>query len=181
VTARSEGSVPARETAGGIVVALRLTPKAGRDEVTGLEIGADGLAFLMARVRALPEKGKANAALAALIADWLALPKSTCAVVSGGKSRPCPLKDRVGENSPSLLPTIFSVIYTGTNCLPLCTAMVCPTKSGVIIEALDHVLMTVFLPDSTFCWIFFSRLSWTKGPFLSERAISYAFISFYVL
>jgi uncharacterized protein YggU (UPF0235/DUF167 family) len=79
--------VPARETAGGIVVALRLTPKAGRDEVTGLEIGADGLAFLMARVRALPEKGKANAALAALIADWLALPKSTCAVVSGGKSR----------------------------------------------------------------------------------------------
>jgi len=39
---------------------------------------------------------------------------------------------------------MFSVTYTGTNVLPLYTAMVCPTKSGLIIEARDHVLMTVF-------------------------------------
>lgn len=87
MTAGGGGPWPARETADGIIVALRLTPKAGGDEVTGLEIGADGLAFLTARVRAVPEKGKANAALAALIADWLKIPKSTCAVVAGGKSR----------------------------------------------------------------------------------------------
>src|SRR5258708_5890798 len=31
----------------------------------------------------------------------------------------CPLKVRVGENSPSLCPTMFSVIYTGMNFLPL--------------------------------------------------------------
>jgi uncharacterized protein YggU (UPF0235/DUF167 family) len=42
---------------------------------------------LKARVKAAPEKGKANAALAALIADWLDVPKSACKVVTGGKSR----------------------------------------------------------------------------------------------
>ena len=41
-----------------------------------------------------------------------------------------PLKCRVGENSPSLWPTMFSVTYTGMNFFPLCTASVCPTISG---------------------------------------------------
>jgi hypothetical protein len=31
----------------------------------------------------------------------------------------CPLNVRVGENSPSLCPTIFSVTYTGMNFFPL--------------------------------------------------------------
>ena len=39
-----------------------------------------------------------------------------------------PLNVRVGENSPSLCPTMFSVTYTGMNFLPLCTAMVWPTN-----------------------------------------------------
>ena len=41
----------------------------------------------------------------------------------------CPLNWRVGENSPSFCPTMFSVTYTGMNFLPLCTASVCPTIS----------------------------------------------------
>ena len=49
--------------------------------------------------------------------------------------------------------------------------MVCPTKSGVINEARDHVLITDFLPDSTLAKTFFSRLWCTKGPFFKERAI----------
>src|SRR5690606_16760472 len=36
----------------------------------------------------------------------------------------CPRNSRVGANSPSLWPTMFSVTYTGTNLLPLCTAKV---------------------------------------------------------
>jgi len=36
----------------------------------------------------------------------------------------CPLNWRVKLNSPSLWPTMFSVMYTGINFLPLCTAMV---------------------------------------------------------
>jgi uncharacterized protein (TIGR00251 family) len=77
----------ARETTDGLIIAVRLTPKAARDQITGLETGADGLAHLAARVTAVPEKGKANAALANLIADWLGVPKSQCEVVGGGKSR----------------------------------------------------------------------------------------------
>jgi uncharacterized protein len=76
-----------RETADGLIIAVRLTPKAARDQVTGLEAAADGLAHLAARVTAVPEKGKANAALANLIAKWLGVPKSQCEVVGGGKSR----------------------------------------------------------------------------------------------
>ena len=65
-----------------------------------------------------------------------------------------PLKMRVCENSPSLWPTMFSVTYTGTCCLPLCTAMVRPTKSGKMVERRDQVLIgrlsLVFWADSTF-------------------------------
>src|ERR1019366_5289778 len=55
-----------------------------------------------------------------------------------------PRKRRVGENSPSLWPTMFSVTYTGMNLLPLCTANVWPTKSGSTVLARDHVFTTFF-------------------------------------
>src|SRR6266704_1859184 len=54
---------------------------------------------------------------------------------------PCFLKVRVSENSPSRWPTMFSVTNTGLNILPLWTVKVRPTKSGVIIERRDQVLM----------------------------------------
>ena len=38
-------------------------------------------------MRAAPEAGKANAALARLVARWLDLPRSAVAVASGGTSR----------------------------------------------------------------------------------------------
>ena len=41
-----------------------------------------------------------------------------------------PWNVRVGANSPSLCPTMFSVTKTGTNLRPLCTANVRPTASG---------------------------------------------------
>jgi uncharacterized protein (TIGR00251 family) len=73
-------------TAEGIVVAVRLTPKASSDAVIGVEEGAEGPA-LKARVRAIPDKGKANDAIAALVAKWLGVPKSSATLASGGKSR----------------------------------------------------------------------------------------------
>src|SRR5699024_1534540 len=57
-----------------------------------------------------------------------------------------PLKVRVGANSPSLWPTMSSVMYTGTCLRPSCTAMVWPTKSGKIIEALLQVFTIFFSP-----------------------------------
>ena len=53
-----------------------------------------------------------------------------------------PLKNRVGANSPSLWPTMFSVMYTGMNFFPLCTAIVWPTISGTTVDRRDQVLMT---------------------------------------
>ena len=54
------------------------------------------------------------------------------------------MKLRVKLNSPSLWPTMFSVMYTGMNFLPLCTAIVCPTISGMMVERRDQVRSTFF-------------------------------------
>src|SRR5690349_19994782 len=56
----------------------------------------------------------------------------------------CPRNNRVGANSPSLWPTMFSVTYTGTNLFPLCTAKVWPTNSGRMVLARLQVLTTRF-------------------------------------
>lgn len=65
---------------------MRLTPKASRDAIEGVE-DFGGEALLKARVRALPEGGRANAALEQLIASWLGLPARSVAVARGTKSR----------------------------------------------------------------------------------------------
>ena len=49
--------------ADGIVLAVRLTPKGGRDSIDGVDTLADGTVVLKARVRAAPSEGEANAAL----------------------------------------------------------------------------------------------------------------------
>ena len=85
--ARPDGAeVPWRVVAAGLVVRVRLTPKASRDAVEGVEATVDGLA-LKARVRAVPEDGAANAAVEKLIAAWLGVGKSAVALTGGGKSR----------------------------------------------------------------------------------------------
>ena len=70
-----------------LVVAVRLTPKAALDRIDGITELADGRCVLQVRVRAAPEKGKANAALEALLAKALGVPKSAVSVVAGGASR----------------------------------------------------------------------------------------------
>ncbi len=75
-----------RPSRDGVIIAVRLTPKSSRDEVVGLE-DHGRISVLKARVRALPEAGRANQALERLIARWLGVPKSTVSVTYGGKSR----------------------------------------------------------------------------------------------
>jgi uncharacterized protein YggU (UPF0235/DUF167 family) len=78
---------PWRAVPGGIVVACRLTPKGGRDVIDGAATLADGTRVLLARVRAVPEDGKANDALLRLIADRAGVPASRATLVAGAKSR----------------------------------------------------------------------------------------------
>lgn len=73
--------------ADGVRLAVRLTPRGGRDAVTGRIEAADGTALITAVVRAPPEGGKANAALLALLARVWRLPKSAVSLVAGGSGR----------------------------------------------------------------------------------------------
>src|SRR5665811_1627578 len=68
------------------------------------------------------------------------------------------------------------------NLFPLCTAIVWPTKSGEITDALAHVFKTDFLLVSFNANTFFSILKSIKGPFFNERLIIIPlFIFSYVL
>jgi len=79
--------VPVRRLADGVSVAVRLTPKAGADRVDGVAEDAAGAKVLKARVTAVPESGKANAALLKLLSKSWKLPKSALSVAGGAKDR----------------------------------------------------------------------------------------------
>nr|WP_210341795.1 DUF167 family protein [Rhizobium setariae] len=66
---------------------VRLTPNGGRDAIDGIEDDGSGGTWLKARVSAVPEDGKANKALIALIAKRLGIAKSLVSIVSGETSR----------------------------------------------------------------------------------------------
>ncbi|MBP1887730.1 DUF167 domain-containing protein [Sinorhizobium mexicanum] len=66
---------------------VRLTPNGGRDTIDGFESAADGEEYLKVRVRAVPEKGKANQALIALLAKQFGIAKNRIALVSGDTQR----------------------------------------------------------------------------------------------
>lgn len=66
---------------------LRVTPNAGTDRIEGIERRDDDTAVLRLRVAAVPDKGKANAAVIALLAKALGVPKSSVTLVSGETAR----------------------------------------------------------------------------------------------
>jgi uncharacterized protein YggU (UPF0235/DUF167 family) len=80
-------TLPWLATPEGIVVRCRLTPKGGADAIEGVATLADGASALLARVRAAPEKGKANEALRLLLAETLRAPMSGVKLIGGVKSR----------------------------------------------------------------------------------------------
>jgi len=65
---------------------------------------------------------------------------------------------------------MFSVMYTGINRFPLCTAIVCPTNSGKMTERRDHVRMIRFSVPRFMAATLSNNLPSINGPFFSERA-----------
>lgn len=68
-------------------IRVRLAPKSSSDAVEGPGEDAAGLPHLKARVRAVPEKGAANAALETMLAKALGVPKSAVSVERGSTGR----------------------------------------------------------------------------------------------
>jgi uncharacterized protein YggU (UPF0235/DUF167 family) len=68
-------------------LAVRVTPRGGRDAVEGWTVDDAGRAVLKVRVAAAPTDGSANAAVIALLAKALKRPKSSLRLVSGETAR----------------------------------------------------------------------------------------------
>ena len=67
---------------GRLVLTIKVIPKSSRNEIVGLL--ADG--SLKLKVTAAPEKGKANAAICAFLADEFGIPKRNVEIVHGETS-----------------------------------------------------------------------------------------------
>ena len=83
----SSQTIPVTPGSDGVTVSVRLTPKASVNRIQGLIADAGGGMALKASVTAVPEKGKANAALIKLLAKAWSLPKTSLTVISGVTDR----------------------------------------------------------------------------------------------
>src|SRR5262245_54970016 len=91
---------PWRYSTEGISIALRVTPRGGRDDIDGIETLANGRSVVKIRVRAVAEGGEANRAVAELLAKALGVPKARVRILSGATSR---LKQVAVDGDPSQL------------------------------------------------------------------------------
>jgi uncharacterized protein len=87
LTGGTSNSPPWTTTADGIVLAVRVVPKGGRDALEGVEQMADGRMVVKARVRAAASGGEANSALTQLIARSLGVPPSRVMLLAGARAR----------------------------------------------------------------------------------------------
>src|ERR1700733_1310551 len=91
---------PWRYSTQGVSVALRVTPRGGRDDIDGVETLANGRSVVKVRVRAIAEGGEANRAVTELLAKALGVPRGKVRVLSGMTSR---LKQIAVDGDPAKL------------------------------------------------------------------------------
>jgi len=91
---------PWRYSTQGISVALRVTPRGGRDDIDGLETLANGRTLVKVRVRAIADGGEANRAVTELLARALGVPRANVRILSGTTSR---LKQIAVDGDPARL------------------------------------------------------------------------------
>ncbi len=91
---------PWRYSTQGISVALRVTPRGGRDDIDGVETLANGRSVVKIRVRAIADGGEANRAVTELLAKALGVTKASVRILSGATSR---LKQIAVDGDPAKL------------------------------------------------------------------------------
>ena len=91
---------PWRYSTQGISVALRVTPRGGRDDIDGIETLANGRSVVKVRVRAIADGGEANRAVTELVAKTLGVTKAKVRILSGTTSR---LKQIAVDGDPAKL------------------------------------------------------------------------------
>jgi uncharacterized protein (TIGR00251 family) len=84
---RAAPSAAVRAVADGVVVAVRLSPKAARGAIDGLRVDADGRVYVAVRVNAPAHGGRANAAMIKLLAKTWRVPAGAITIVAGHKNR----------------------------------------------------------------------------------------------
>ncbi len=99
------------------MLAVRLTPKGGRDAIDGIETGADGRPVLRVRVRAAASEGEANDALTRLIAKSVGVaPRAVC-LISGHTSRLKRLK--IDGSAVALAAALETICRQGSGLRPM--------------------------------------------------------------
>jgi uncharacterized protein len=106
---------PWRYSTGGISIALRVTPRGGRDDIDGIETLADGRSVVRVRVRAIAEGGEANRAVTELLAKALGVPKARVRLLSGATSR---LKQMAVDGDPARLGEALRALVERTAAKP---------------------------------------------------------------
>jgi len=70
-----------------MLLAVRLTPRGGRDGADGWAQDSDGRPYLKVRVSSAPVEGEANTALIAFLAKTLKVPRSAIRLAAGATAR----------------------------------------------------------------------------------------------
>jgi uncharacterized protein (TIGR00251 family) len=78
---------PWRPTPDGLLLAVRVTPRGGRDAIDGIANLADGTCVLKLRVRSAASEGEANAALVRLLAGLVGVAARDVSVLAGEWAR----------------------------------------------------------------------------------------------
>jgi uncharacterized protein (TIGR00251 family) len=100
---------PWRYSTHGISIALRVTPRGGRDDIGGIDTLADGRSVVKVRVRAIAEGGEANRAVTEMLAKALGVPKASVRLLSGATSR---MKQIAVDGDPAKLGEALRMLTT---------------------------------------------------------------------
>ena len=73
--------------AGGVLLAVRVTPRGGRDAVEALGNDSDGQRHIKVRVAAAPVEGAANDSVEKAVAKWLGVKPRDVEVIAGEAAR----------------------------------------------------------------------------------------------